>query len=67
MKFISRADSTATNELKILQGAVIKVFSDVLVKGCDMGSLLLQIKSEGWDREFIDLGDDSVTPQKHSH
>ena len=33
------------------------------MKGSDTGSLLLQIKSEGWGGEFVDLGDDSVIPE----
>ena len=55
------ADGIGENERKKLQEAILEVFRDVLVKD-DAESLLLQIKSEGWAGEFVDLGHDCVVP-----
>ena len=40
-----------------LEEAVFSVFDDIIECG---GSLLLQVKREGWAGEYVDLGEDSI-------
>lgn len=53
-----KADDVVENERKNIEQAIAVVFSDVV--DVENKSLLLQVKNEGWNGEYVDLEDGNV-------
>ena len=62
---ISYTPSTdAKTERKAIEDAIIDKFQDVIGESLGPGrTLLLQLKSEGWAGEFVDMAEDAVIPE----
>ena len=56
------ASSDASLEKKDLQKAIAVAFEDVIGKSADPGSLLIQLKNEGWAGEFVDVSEGAPIP-----
>ena len=61
------ASSDVATERKELEGVIFAKFQDVLEDSPQPStssrcSLLLQLKSEGWSGEFVDLSEDALIP-----
>ena len=54
--------SDARGERKKLEEAIAVTFQDVIGELHPDRSLLLQLKSDGWAGEFVDLSDDAQIP-----
>ncbi len=51
---------SGTGDAKALLDAAGQVFADVLEDDTTLSRVLLQVKSEEWDGEFVDVGDCSI-------
>ena len=59
---LSYPEASSAQEVKNLKQAFLAAFSDVLESGVEENGLMVQLKSEVWAGEFLDITDDQRIP-----